>query len=145
MKTQGRVEMDSRKGRKVAAVALMTLAVLGVRTASAAGMGMSPQEIFVGGGSTEQCNPTQVDVDYDVAYDATLGGYGITAAQLSGLDEQCQGFEIIVSLNGPGGATLAEMTTAVSGSDMRVEVPAGSPVAAEQLTGVSVVLRSVKA
>jgi len=84
-------------------------------------------------------------VDYDVAYDATLGGYGIAAAQLSGLDAQCEGFELIVSLSGPGGATLAEMTTSVSGTNMRVEVPAGSPVAAEQLTGVSVVLRSVEA
>lgn len=136
--------MDSRKGRKVAAVALMALAGLGVRSASAAGMGMSPQEIFIGGSAAEQCNPGEVAVDYDVAYDATLGGYGIAAAQLSGLDEQCEGFEITVSLNGPGGATLAEMTTAVSGSTMRVEVPAASPVAAEQLTGVSVVLRSVE-
>jgi len=107
---------------------------------------MSPQEILVGGGAAgEQCSSSQVEVDYDVAYDAELLGYGVTAAQLSGLDEQCEGYDVSVSLSGPGGGTLAEMTVAVSGTEMRVEVPAGTPVAAEQLTGVSVVLSSVEA
>lgn len=138
--------MNSRTSRKAAAVALMALAVLGVRTASAAGVGMSPQEILVGSGAAgEQCSSSQIDVDYDVAYDVELSGYGVIAAQLSGLDERCEGYDVIVSLSGPGGATLVEMTAAVSGTQMRVEVPAGSPVAAEQLTGVSVVLSSVEA
>jgi hypothetical protein len=138
--------MNSRTSRKAAAVALVALAVLGVRTASAAGVGMSPQQIFVGGGdAAEQCSSSQIDVDYDVAYDASLAGYGVIAAQLSGLDEECEGYDVIVSLSGPGGATLAEMTAAVSGTQMRVEVPADAPVSAEQLTGVSVVLSSVEA
>ncbi len=55
------------------------------------------------------------------------------------------GYEVIVSLNGPGGATLAEMTAQVEATQMRVAVPAGTPVAAEQLTGVSVVLRGGEA
>ena len=106
---------------------------------------MSPEQIVVGSGAGELCTDSAIEVDYDVAYDAGLKGYGVTAAQLSGLDEQCEGYDVIVSLSGPGGAMLAEMTTAVVGTQMRVEVPAGSPVAAEQLTGVSVVLRSVEA
>ena len=106
---------------------------------------MSPQEVLVGSSTAEQCNSSQVTVDYDVAYVAELSGYGVTAAQLSGLAAECEGYDVIVSLSGPGGASLAEMTAAVSGTQMRVEVPAGSPVAAEQLAGVSVVLRSVEA
>ncbi len=137
--------MDSRISRKVASVALVALAVLGVRTASAAGMGMSPEQIVVGSGAAQQCSSSQVKVDYDVAYVAELKGYGVTAAQLSGLDAQCQGYDVIVSLSGPGGVTLAEMTAAVDGTAMRVEVPAGSPVSAEQLAGVSVVLKNVAA
>ncbi len=137
--------MDSRISRKVTSVALVALAVLGVRTASAAGLGISPQQVAVGSSTAEQCNSSQVKVDYDVAYVAALNGYGITAAQLSGLDAQCEGYDVIVSLSGPGGVTLAEMTAAVDGTAMRVEVPAGSPVSAEQLAGVSVVLKSVAA
>ena len=137
--------MNSRKTRKVASVALVALAVLGVRTASAAGMGISAEQIVIGSSTAEQCSSSQVKVDYDVAYVAAMHGYGITAAQLSGLDVQCQGYDVIVSLSGPGGVTLAEMTAAVNGGEMRVEVPAGSPVSAEQLAGVSVVLKNVAA
>ena len=133
--------MNSRKSRKAAAVALIALAGLGVRTASAAGADFSVREILIGSSTAEQCNSSQVTVDYDVAYDAALTGYGVTGAQLSGLDEQCMGYDVIVSLSGPGGATLAEMAAVVSGAEMLVQVPVGTPVAAEQLTGVSVVLK----
>ena len=137
--------MNTRAARKVAAVALVGLAALGVRTASAAGVAGDPLEILVGGGSAEQCSSSQVSVDYDVAYDATLMGYGVTAALLSGLDERCEGWDVTVSLNGPGGATLAEMTTVVAGDQVRVEVPANSPVAAEHVAGVAVVLKGAEA
>ena len=134
--------MNSRKSRKAAAVALIALAGLGVRTASAAGADFSVKEILIGSSTAEQCSSSAVEVDYEVAYDAALKGYGVSAAQLSGLDAQCQGYDVIVSLSGPGGATLAEMTAVVSGVEMLVQVPVGTPVAAEQLTGVSVVLTS---
>lgn len=136
--------MNTRAARKVAAVALVGLAAFGVRTASAAG-GADPFEILVGAAGAEQCSSSQVSVDYDVAYDATLMGYGVTAALLSGLDARCEGWDVTVSLNGPGGATLAEMTTVVAGEQVRVEVPASSPVAAEQLAGVAVVLNGAEA
>jgi len=133
--------MNSRKSRKAAAVALIALAGLGVRTASAAGADFSAKELFIGSSTAEQCGSSAVEVDYEVAYDAALTGYGVTGAQLSGLDEQCMGYDVIVSLSGPGGATLAEMAAVVSGAEMLVQVPVGTPVAAEQLTGVSVVLK----
>ena len=136
--------MNTRAARKVAAVALVGLAALGVRTASAAGPAGDPVEILVGSSDTAQCSSAQVSVDYDVAYDATLMGYGVTAALLSGL-ERCEGWDVTVSLNGPGGATLAEMTTVVAGEQVRVEVPVGSPVSAEHVAGAAVVLRGAEA
>ena len=136
--------MNTRAARKIAALALVGLAAFGVRTAFAAG-GEDAFAILVGASETTQCNSSQVSVDYDVAYDATLMGYGVTAALLSGLDARCEGWDVTVSLNGPGGATLAEMTTVVAGEQVRVEVPAGSPVAAEQLAGVAVVLNGAEA
>jgi hypothetical protein len=51
----------------------------------------------------------------------------------------------MVSLNGSGGAQLAEMTAVISGEQMRLEVPAHTPVLAEHLAGVSVVLRNAEA
>ena len=80
----------------------------------------------------------------DVAYVAALHGYGVSAARLSGLDERCQGYDVVVTLSGPGGAPLAEMTAVVAASEMDVVVPAATPVGADELTGVSVVLREAE-
>ena len=136
--------MTSQRNRKAAAVALVALAMVGVRTASAAGADLGDQ-LLIGNDGAEQCSSSQIQIDYDVAYDAALQGYGVTAAQLSGLDERCLGYDAIVTLSGPGGAPLAEVTAAVDASSMRVVVPAATPVSAEQLTGVSVVLRDAEA
>lgn len=137
--------MDRRLNRKAASVALVALALVGVRTAAAAGGDLGDQELLVGSSTAEGCSSSQVEVDYDVAYDAALQGYGVSAARLSGLDERCQGYDVVVTLSGPGGAALAEMTAAAHGPEMRVVVPAGTPVGAEQLTGVSVVLSAGEA
>ena len=137
--------MNSHKNRKAASVALVAVALLGVRAASAAGADLDGQQILIGSSTNAECSTSQVQIDYDVAYDATLQGFGVSAAQLSGLDERCQGYDVIVSLSGPGGVALAEIAAVVDGSQMRVEVPVTTPVAAEQLTGVSIVLKETEA
>lgn len=139
------MQLNSRKNRKAAAVALVAVALVGLRTASAAGADLDPQQLFVGSDTAEQCSSSTVTVDFDVMYDAALNGYGVSAAQLSGLEDGCQGYDVVVTLSGPGGAPLAEMTAVVDGPEMRVAVPASSPVAAEHLGGVSLVLRSEQA
>lgn len=127
--------------RRATAVALVVAALAALPTANALGSSLAAPALLVGDSGSGACGSTPIDVDYDVAYDRDLGGFGVSAARLSGLDERCQGYLLTVSLNGPGGATLAEMTTKVEATQMRVAVPAATPVSAEQLTGVSVVLR----
>lgn len=131
--------MISRRTRQAASVALVAVALVGVRAAAAAGSDTS--ELLVGSGIAERCSSAQVQIDYDVSYDAALQGYGVSAARLSGLDEHCQGYDAVVTLSGPGGAQLAEMTAVVTGSQLDVVVPASTPVGADRLTGVSLVLR----
>ncbi|MDO8106648.1 hypothetical protein Q6348_05490 [Isoptericola sp. b441] len=131
----------SATSRKVTAVALVAMALAAMPTANALGSSFAAPALLVGQAGSDACGSSTVDVAYDVAYDADLGGFGVSAARLSGLDERCQGYDVTVSLDGPGGAPLAEMTTKVVATHLRVAVPAGTPVSAEQLTGVSVVLR----
>jgi hypothetical protein len=137
--------MLSSRNRKAASVALVAVALIGVRTASAAGVDLGGEQILIGDDTAEQCSSAQVQIDYDVAYDAALQGYGVSAARLSGLGEHCQGYDLVVTLSGPGGASLAEMTAVVASDRMDVVVPALTPVGADQLTGVSVVLREAEA
>ncbi|MCV2395070.1 hypothetical protein OEB99_12195 [Actinotalea sp. M2MS4P-6] len=133
--------MSSASTRRATAVALVVMALAAVPTANALGSGLSAPGLLIGSSAADPCGSSAIEVDYDLAYDVELGGYGVSAAWLSGLDERCQGYDAIVSLNGPGGAPLAEMTTEIDATRVRVVVPAATPVAAEQLTGVSVVLR----
>lgn len=137
--------MLSSRNRKAASVALVVVALVGLRTASAAGADLGGDQILIGDDTAEQCSSAQVQIDYDVAYDAALNGYGVSAARLSGLDEHCQGYDLVVTLSGPEGAPLAEMSAVVASSEMDVVVPAQTPVGADQLTGVSVVLREAGA
>lgn len=130
--------MVSTKNRRAASVALVALALVGVRVAAAHG-GLG-DEVLVASTTTQLCSSSDVHIDYDVAYVAALQGYGVSAARLSGLDERCQGYDAVVSLSGPGGALLAEASAVVDGTDMTVVVPAETPVAADELTGVSLVL-----
>lgn len=132
----------NRRTRKAASVALVALALVGVRTASAAGVDGSGAEILVGGDEGQGCSSSVVGIDYDVAYDAALQGYGVSAARLSGLGAECQGDDVVVTLSGPGGVALAEVTAVVGASEMTV--PVETPVPAEQLTGVSIVLRDAE-
>ncbi len=137
--------MLSKKSRQAASVALVALAVLGLRAASAAGADLPGGNILIGNDGATQCSTAPVTIDYDVAYDAALRGHAVSAARLSGLDEHCAGYEAVVTLQGPAGAPLAELTGVVDGSDLRLVVPAGSPVGAEGLTGVSLVLKEAGA
>ena len=131
------------KHRKAASVALIAVALVGVRTASAAGADLGGQQILVGDEAAVACGGSQVQVDYDVAYVAELGGYGVSGTRLSGLDAACFGYDVIVTLSGPGGVALAEVTAVVDAEQMSVAVPVA--VSAEGLSGVSVVLREATA
>ena len=133
--------MISSKNRKAASVALVALALVGLRTASAAGeeLGLGGPEILVGDSRAEQCSESAVRVDYDVTYVTELQAYGVGTTRLSGLGDECQGYDVVVTLSGPGGAPLGEAVAVVTGSEMELALP--SAVSAEQLTGVSVVLR----
>lgn len=135
----------SSRTRKAASVALVAVALVGVRTAAAAGFDLGGDQILIGEGVLQGCSSSSVEIDYDVAYDAALQGYGVSAARLSGLDAACQGQDVVVTLSGPGGVPLAELSAVVGASEMTVAVPAQTPVAAEQLTGVSIVLSDVEA
>ena len=132
--------MNHATARRAASVALLALALIGVRAAGAFGADSLGGSILVGGSTDDGCGRSQVAIDYDTAYDVDLHGYGVSAARLSGLDERCHGYDIVVTLNGPGGVPLATLSGQVDATRVRVVVPASSPVSAEQLTGVSVVL-----
>ena len=65
--------MNSRH-RKVASVALVAVALVGVRAASAAGADLGGRQVLVGDQVAQACGASAVRVDYDVVYVPELGG-----------------------------------------------------------------------
>ncbi len=136
--------MSSTSVRRATAVALVAAAFGALPAGNALGSSIATPALLVGENNPVACGSQAVDVDYDVAYDIDLGGYGVSAVQLSGLGERCEGYTVSVALEGLGGAPLAEMSTEVDATQVRVAVPTGTSVSAEQLTGVSVVLKKAE-
>jgi len=85
------------------------------------------------------CVVSTISVGYDVAYDAALGGYGVTRASLSGVPDGCAGREVEVTLHGVGDAALAEGRAPVTTPSTVVALDGGA-VPVEQLSGVSLAL-----
>lgn len=127
--------MLSRKHLTAIGSLVVAVAALGIRAAQAA----APEDLLVGTSDATACSEALVTVDYDVAYSPTLGGYAVTAAHVSGLDPQCAG-TLTVSLTGPRGAPLLELSSPVAAATATLAVPPGTPVRAEAVFGVSVAL-----
>lgn len=126
--------MLTRKHLAAVGSFVVALAAFGVHTAQAA-----PDNVLVGSAEASACSQALVTVDYDVAYSPEAGGYAVTAAHVSGLDPTCA-TTVTVSLTGPNGAALLELTSPVVAATATLAIPRGTPVRAEAVSGVSVVL-----
>jgi hypothetical protein len=89
--------------------------------------------------SAGSCVVSAIAVDYAVDYVPAIGGYGVTAASLSGVPEGCEGREIALTLHDGADQALAEARTAVTSPTTTVDLTAGA-VSAAEVTGVSVAL-----
>lgn len=127
--------MLSNKHRIAASTVLVAVAMFGVRTAQAA-----PADVLVGASQTSSCASSHVLVDYDVAYSTDAGGYTVDAVTVTGLGEGCLGADLTVTVTGPNGAPLLELSSPVAAATATLAVPPGTLVRAEAISGVSVVL-----
>ena len=130
----------NRSNRTALAVAMAGLAVVALRPLAAAGADAWGQSVVVGAGAVDRCSSEAVNVKYILGYVAEIGGYGVTAVDLTGMAAQCVGRDVDVTLTGADWAPLAALTARVTASEMRLDVPAAAPVSAEKLTGVSMVI-----
>jgi hypothetical protein len=88
---------------------------------------------------TGTCVVAEITVGYAVDYVPALGGYGVSAATLSGVPDGCVGREIALTLHDDADQALAETRAAVTGATTTVDLTPGA-VSAAEVTGVSVAL-----
>jgi hypothetical protein len=124
------------------------VAALGAGQALAAGLNASGQSLGSGQQAVSACTSDTLLVSYTTAYFASAGsgGYEVTDVTVSDTAPTpdlaaCAGQTYRVTLLGPGGTSLGEVTGTVP-SQATSFSPAGfaSPPAASAVTGVSLVL-----
>jgi hypothetical protein len=128
------------KNRSAVVLLAVVLGLAGVRGAAAAGVNVLGQSLGAGSGGVGQCSSQGIDVGYGVGYSEKVGGFAVTSVTLTGISAECVGRHVAVALAGSDGKPMASVKGQVSGADTTITVPVSTPVSAEQLGGVSVVI-----
>lgn len=121
--------------RRAVGATLALLGAVGLAVSSARALTIDAAEPTAAG----TCAVTEITVGYAVDYVPAIGGYGVSAATLTGVPEGCAGREIALTLHDGADQALAETRTAVTAPTTTVDLTAGT-VSAAEVTGVSVAL-----
>lgn len=104
----------------------------------AASLNVSGGDLGAGSDTVAACDPDGVTASYTVAYDSGIPGYGVSGVQVTGIDNNCMGQQLSVTLTDNGGNQLASSSTTVSGATQAVTF---SPsVSASAIEGIHVVI-----
>lgn len=125
--------MGLTRARRTAGVTLALLGGAGLAISTARAMSWEQLGPVSAAGA---CVVDAVQIEYDVDYDPALGGYAVTAAQLSGVPEGCSGRELAVTLRDGADQALTEARAAVTAPI--TTVPVRGQIRAEDVVGVSV-------
>ena len=139
--------MTSSKRRKTAALALAFVGVAGLSIASAAQLSLGTGSLGAGTTVVESCQisgPIEVGFANEFVDGTTAlpGEYETTTVVLNGVDETCVGKNYKVTLTDEDGAAIGDVVPAEIGAAGTVTIPLVSPVSAQAVTGVAVVIYS---
>lgn len=126
--------MDRRVfvARRLVAVALVALATLGVREALA----QSGDSLLQGASRAGGC--AALSVGYVVDYVPALRGYGVTGAELTGMEPECEGRTVRVTFTSDDGSLLARATARIAAPRTAVVLADPAAIDASRVAGVSV-------
>jgi hypothetical protein len=101
------------------------LAIAGGVFASAASLGgVNSKNLGSSATVVASCDTDGVNLDYISAYDSAAGNYKVSGVVLDGINEDCVGEFVEVSLKKADGTTTQTERTTVTGTDMVLEVGA---------------------
>ncbi len=129
--------------RKSAAVALAVVGVAGLSLASAAQLNVSTASVGANSSVVASCQPdgaaNTIKITYTNAYDKATTAYNTSAVVLTGVDGNCAGQAVRVTLADSAGNSLAELTKTVptGGGVLTLD---GINVAAKSIANVAVVI-----
>jgi hypothetical protein len=127
--------------RRVAFALVLALTIFGAVYGFAATLNLGTQQLSANNLAVGSCESGTATATYNVAYDATLGGYKVSGVNVTGLDAACANKTVSVTLSDGTGASLGELTGVVpgGGGTLNLGAPA-STVSAKAVTGVAVAI-----
>lgn len=110
--------------RRLAAAALVLVALAGLGTASAAQIGLAQATVGAGSVVVAPCQPSGQPIRVGLTNTLSGGTQRVTEVRLSGVHAECVGDTLRVVLAGRSGAPVVpEIVTTVTGTSQRVAVP----------------------
>jgi len=131
--------------RKRTIVALvLALTIFGAVYGFAATLNVNANVLSAGNATVSSCQQSGTPTGtYTLAYDATLHSYKVSGVTVTGMDANCNGKTVMVTLTGSGNSSLATGSAAYSSSGSNTQVAVGSLSAdpdSTLVTGVSIAI-----
>jgi hypothetical protein len=121
---------------------LIALTIFGAVYGFAATLNVGTNTLSAGNATVASCQLTGTPTGtYTVAYDATIPGYKVATVTVTGMDPNCNGKTVAITLTGASSVSLASGSAVYSSasSNTTVAIPSLSAnPAASLVTGVSV-------
>jgi hypothetical protein len=120
---------------------LLALTIFGAVYGFAATLNVGTNELSAGNATVASCQQSGTPTGtYSVAYDSTLSSYSVAGLTVTGIDTNCAGKTVSVTLTGSGGTSLgsATGTAPVGGGSLALTPP--SHLNAASVTGISVAI-----
>ena len=127
--------------RRKSLAVLLGISIAGIVGASAASLNLTSSNVGATVQVVSSCHndPTPITVRYTTAYSAANQRYEVSAVQLQGVDTDCAGQTISVTLS-DGASALGSGTTVAVGGNNTVSITPN--VSAEALTRIAVIIAS---
>ena len=120
---------------------VLALTIFGAVYGFAATLNVGTDQLSAGNASVASCQASGTPTGtYSVAYDSTLPGYKVSGVTVTGLDSNCAGKTVSVTLTGTGNSNLGTVTGAVPGGGGSLAMTPGSSISAAAVTGISVAI-----
>jgi hypothetical protein len=121
---------------------VLALTIFGAVYGFAATLSVGSNSLSAGNATVASCQGAVTPTGtYTTAYDSTVPGYKVSGVSVTGLDTNCAGKAISVTLTGASNVNLATITGTVPVGGGTYALPApGSTVSAAAVTGVSVAI-----
>ncbi|HVS85822.1 MAG TPA: hypothetical protein VHD91_09330 [Gaiellaceae bacterium] len=130
--------------KRTIVAAILALTIFGAVYGFAATLNVNANVLSAGNATVASCQQSGTPTGtYTLAYDATLHSYKVSGVTVTGMDANCNGKTVMVTLTGSGNASLATGSGTYNSAGSNTQVAIGSLSAnpdSTQVTGVSIAI-----